>query len=365
MAIKVNNLGVEKYTIQINEGGEIVLNPGLTGSVTINGDVDIAGSLTAGSSTVIEREDLVIFDNTIRINAGETGPGVSLSTAGLIIDRGTRDDAFLFFDETKNTLRNGSSVPGAFKLQDATANESFSTYSYLSLYTSGVLTSGDDLYLVGTGNGVVTVTGTADYENKIWDYAGDGATIPEDTSQSDRLRRAGTFDDDVLVNVRGMIDYVASYHLYNYQDKIQRWPVGGIGEDLDPTYVSVEDSDKGDGTGDLDNKVNIVVGGNQIATFYSSRFEVENLRFNNDTITSNDINGSVVIQGTGTGQVKLNDFVNLTIQDDTALTAPVSGVTLYSKTIGDGGTGLYFKNQDDTTDEIISRNKALLYSIIF
>lgn len=365
MAIQVTKLGVDKYTIQINEGGEIVLNPGLTGSVTINGDVDIAGSLSAGSSTTIDKEDLVLYDNTITLNKGETGAGISVDIAGLIIDRGTRDDAHLFFDETKNTLRNGVSVPGAFKLQDATANEITSTWSYLSLYASGVLTSGDDLYLVGSGNGIVTVVGTADYENKIWNYAGNGATIPEDVSQSDRLSRAGTFDDDTLVNVRGLIDYVNSYHLYNFQDKIQRWPTGGVGEDLDPTYVSVEDSDKGDGTGDLDNKVNIVVGGNQIATFYSSRFEVENLRFNNDTITSNDINGSVVIQGTGTGQVKLNDFVNLTIQDDTALTAPLSGVTLYSKTIGDGGTGLYFKNQDNTTDEIISRNKALLYSIIF
>ena len=44
---------------------------------------------------------------------------------------------------------------------------------------------------------------------------------------------------------------------------------------------------------------------------------------------------------------------------------PAEGVTIYSKTLGDGGTGLFFKNQDGTTDEFVSRNKALLYSIIF
>ena len=44
---------------------------------------------------------------------------------------------------------------------------------------------------------------------------------------------------------------------------------------------------------------------------------------------------------------------------------PAEGVTLYSKALGDGGTGLFFINEDGTQDEFVSRNKALLYSIIF
>lgn len=354
MAIQVNKLGVEKYIIQINEGGEIIIDPGLTGSVTINSDVDIAGSLSAGSSTVIDREDLLIYDNTITINKGETGSGVSAGTAGFIIDRGTRDDAHLFFDESKNSTRSGASVAGAFVFQDATA--SVVNDALFSLYASGVLTSGEDLYLVGSGNGVVTVTGTVDYETKIWNYAGNGATIPEDLGNPDRLARAASFDDDTLVNVRGLIDYVSSYNLYNYQDRITAFNGAST-----PTYVLAEDTE----AGDTENKVSVVVNGSNIATFYSTRLEVENLRFAGPLITSNDINGTVVIQGTGTGQVQINDFMNLTVQDDTLLPAPADGVVLYSKPIADGGTGLYFKNQDGTQDEVISRNKALLYSIIF
>lgn len=360
MAIQVTKLGVEKYTIQIDEGGEIVFNPGLTGSVTINGNVDIAGSLSAGSSTIVDSEDLVVYDNTITINKGETGPGVSLNVAGIKIDRGTRDDAHLYFDETKTTIRAGGSVPGAFIFQDATATGS--NLALFSLYSSGVFTGGEDLYLVGTGTGKVTVSGTTNYESQIWNYAGNGATIPEDGSKSDRLARSAEFDDDTLVNVRGLIDYVASYHLYNFQDRIV-----ALSGDVTPTFVVAEDI----AAGDLENKVRVVVANTDIAEFFENRLEIQNLRLvgdsgsGNSTITSNSVNGNIILEGTGTGQVRVNDFFNLTIQNDVGLASPASGIVLYSKTLGDGGTGLYFKNQDGTTDEVISRNKALLYSIIF
>lgn len=361
MAIQVTKLGVDKYTIQINEGGEIILNPGLTGSLTINGNVDIAGALTAGSSTTVDTEDLVVFDNTITINKGETGSGVSATTAGLIIDRGTRDDAHLFFDESKTSIRAGASIPGAYIFQDATAN--VSNLALFSLYASGILTGGEDLVLIGSGtDGKVTVTGTVNYESQIWNYAGNGAVIPEDPTKSDRLARSAAFDDDTLLNVRGLIDYVASYHLYNFQDRIVATP-----GDVSPTYVLAQDI----AAGDLENKVDVVVANTNIAEFFQNRVQIQNLRLvgdsgsGNSTITSNSVNGNVILEGTGTGQVRVNDFFNLTIQNDVGLASPSSGVVLYSKTLGDGGTGLYFKNQDGTSDEVISRNKALLYSIIF
>lgn len=355
MAIQVNKIGVDEYTLEINSGGTLNLLTGLTGKININGDVDIGGSLTAGSSTSIEQEDLLIYDNTFTINKGETGPGVTLGTAGMIIDRGTRNDARLFFDESKNSIREGSSITGAFVLQDATAIPS--DLALFSVYAGGILTGGDDLYLVGTGNGLVKVTGTTDYEAQIWDYAGDGAEIPEDPSLPDRLRRNPTsFDDDTLVNVRAMIDYVNSWNLYNFADTIT-----ASASALTPTFVTAEDVE----AGDLQNRVRVVVNDAEIATFYETRVEIENLRFDGDTITSNDIDGFVKLQGTGDGVVQANDFFNLTVQDDTTLDAPTNGIYLYSKPEADGGTGLFFKNANDTSDEIISRNKALLYSIIF
>jgi hypothetical protein len=355
MAIQVNRIGVDEYTLQIDDGGTINLLTGLAGKVNINGNVDIAGSMTAGSSTAIESEDLLVYDNTFTLNKGETGAGISLNVAGMIIDRGTRDDVRLFFDETKSSLREGASVTGAFILQDATA--SGVTDSLMSVYSSGVLTGGTDLYLVGSGDGTVKVTGTTDYEAKIWDYAGDGAVIPEDGSRSDRLRRnPTTYDDDIMVNVRGMVDYVASYNLYNFQDTITASNFA-----LTPTFVRAEDVE----AGDLQNRVLVTVNDSEIAEFYENRVQIDNLRFQDDTITSNDTDGFVKLQGTGDGVVQSNDFFNLTEQDDTSLGIPADGVYLYAKPEADGGTGLFFKNSAETQDEIISRNKALLYSIIF
>jgi hypothetical protein len=355
MAIQVNKIGVDEYTLEINDGGTLNLFTGLEGQVNINGDVAIGGSLTAGSSTSIEQEDLLIYDNTFTINKGETGAGVSLTTAGMIIDRGTRNDARLFFDESKNSIREGASVTGAFVIQDQTAIPA--DLALFSMYAGGILTGGDDLYLVGTGDGLVKVTGTTDYEAKIWDYAGDGADIPEDPSRPDRLRVNPTsYDDDTLVNVRGLIDYVNSWNLYNFADTISASTAA-----ITPTFVTAEDVE----AGDLENRVRVVVNDASIATFYENRLEVDNLRFQDDTITSNDTDGFVKLQGTGDGVVQSNDFFNLTEQDDTSLGIPADGVYLYAKPEADGGTGLFFKNSAETQDEIISRNKALLYSIIF
>ena len=41
------------------------------------------------------------------------------------------------------------------------------------------------------------------------------------------------------------------------------------------------------------------------------------------------------------------------------------GLKLYVKTEEAGGTALYFVNSDTTQDELVSRNKAILYGFIF
>jgi len=51
--------------------------------VTIDGDLKVLGNTSTISST-----DTEIVDNTIVLNSGETGPGVSLNVSGIEIDRG-------------------------------------------------------------------------------------------------------------------------------------------------------------------------------------------------------------------------------------------------------------------------------------
>jgi len=43
---------------------------------------------------------------------------------------------------------------------------------------------------------------------------------------------------------------------------------------------------------------------------------------------------------------------------------PSGIVSMFAKSKGPGGTGIYFKD-DDTTDELVSRKKAITYGLIF
>jgi hypothetical protein len=75
-------------------------------------------------------------------------------------------------------------------------------------------------------------------------------------------------------------------------------------------------------------------------------------------------NGDVVISVDGTGQLKLNKVVS--IQDQVSSPASTAGYNkLYSSaTQAGGGSGLYFVNTS-TSDELVSKTKALAYSLIF
>jgi hypothetical protein len=333
------------YKLIIKEGGEIVFDVGNSGKITINGDLDVLGD-----TTTIGSSELIVEDNTITVNNGETGSGITLNTAGLIIDRGTQNNAWLFFDERLNTIRNGSTIQGSFVMQEATGDLS-------GLYVSSIRPEdGQDLYLLGDNAvGVVTVTGTTDYEKQLWLYS--GSDIATDPSEPDKL--IAPYDDDALLNIKGLRDYIRSYTTYNFQDRI----ITGVST---PTSVIVVDQEDDP----LEtSRIRFTVDGTEIVTLYENRLVVESLVFNDDTISVINVNGDLILKGnnptspTG-GDVQIDDHLNFTIQSDLA-SPPTEGVTVYSKTLGDGGTGLFFVNEDGTTDEFVSRNKALLYSIIF
>ena len=89
-------------------------------------DVVIKGNLTVeGVTTTINSENLTVEDNIIVVNKGERGHGVSRYASGLEIDRGTADNLFIGFDETRDKL-----VTGLIK--DETA-ESFSKLNEIAV----------------------------------------------------------------------------------------------------------------------------------------------------------------------------------------------------------------------------------------
>lgn len=336
---KVTQYGVDLYKIGVNPGGVVEFNLN-GGAVRINGDLNVIGATTSIGAT-----ELIVDDNTITINNGETGAGVTLDTAGIIIDRGTLPNVELIFDENKSFLDSatGTIKSGSFTLETDAGD-------LVGLYTNSIKTTdNNDLYLISEGTGVVSVTGTVDYEKQIWAYT--GANISFNGVTPDKL--AVPSDTDILVNVQALKDYVRDYHLYNYQTKISSPSPEG------DTEVEVFDT----GAGDPVSKAAIKVDNNVVVEIFASQTNIEEIKIQDNAISPLSTNANLILQGNGTGSVQVPTPLNL--MKDTDPTAPADGVKLYSKTEADGGTGLFFINEVGTNDEIISRNKALLYSIIF
>ena len=75
-------------------------------------------------------------------------------------------------------------------------------------------------------------------------------------------------------------------------------------------------------------------------------------------------NGDIVLAPDGTGTVKV-ESAEIALDRLTAdPTAQADYNLLYHKTEGSGGTGLYFKTSS-TSDELVSKSKAIVYGIIF
>lgn len=71
------------------------------------------------------------------------------------------------------------------------------------------------------------------------------------------------------------------------------------------------------------------------------------------------------ISGTVGDTLVVNSILNIANKLSVPPT-PIGQVSLYSTNVpGTGGTGLYFVNTEGTNDELISKTKAILYSLIF
>lgn len=350
MAERYNRIGADKYTIEVNDAGEIVLDTGNTGAVKITGDLDVFGT-----TTTVESTEVAIGDKTFTINKNETVGGIKdlldgyNRAAGIIISRGPGElvDARIFYDEDLDGYDSGGVDPGAFYF-------GLGNGEYKGIHTSSIITdTNEDLYLIGQGTGTVTVTGVTNYERQVFLY--DNPTDLTDLEINFSAGPVQAGKNDALVSAKSLVEYVDSYHTNFFQPKIQK----------DDSKVEIFDID----TGDDDSKVEITIDGSTYTTFFDSRVELGNLRILSDpgdvgVITSNGINTAIRLRGSGTGQVEIDGYQNFLLESDPA-DPPSEGITLYSKALGDGGTGLYFTNQDGTQDEFVSRNKALLYSIIF
>jgi hypothetical protein len=326
------------YSIRTSEGGNIVLDTG-----TGIGEVRITGNLLVeGDTLTVSAENLNVNDNVIILNYGETGAGVSLRYSGVQVDRGSLTPASIVYDDNDDTWIFANGSP-----------ESSWNYSDSKIRTKEIVTNPDtddgDLILIGSGTGVVKVVGTINYEQQI------------------------THDDDIP-NKKYVDDAIQSSP--TYQIKSPDGAGAGSGDTrviiADANVTPNIDSQPGslsafnDQTGFTtygESAVNVVVDGKLNSQFYPNRAVIQSFEFLNNEITNDDTNANIYIRTQGTGKLQTNYAMQL--EKISATPAYVlDSVLLYAGEPSIATTGVYFVNSS-RSGELINKNKALLFSMIF
>ena len=111
-----------------------------------------------------------------------------------------------------------------------------------------------------------------------------------------------------------------------------------------------------------------IAGGSNINTAVSEP-DTATINLNNDlinitSITSDSSNSNLTLTANGTGSVTINNILTFSSNASTPTAGSITKV--YSKTVGSGGTGVFFVNStvdSGTEGELISKKKARAYAI--
>jgi hypothetical protein len=346
--LKVNG----DYNIRAGDGAKITLD---TGPAVSGGSVRITGDLVVeGETLTISTTNLTISDNIVKLNQGEVGPGVSLIYSGIEVERGNTSSStpqnnasFLYDESTDSWILAHGAAPGPF-------NFDASSLRLKQILTNSTTDSGD-LTLIGTGTGVVKVFGTTAYELQVTH----DDDIPNKKFVDDAIQNNPTFqiiapqsqdtkvviaDKEITPNTSGQAGSLAYFTATT-------------------SYNTFGES-----------AVSIIVDNALIGQFYSNRLEVGDLEIGGG-LDRNEIssragltNENIFIRTQGTGKL----HTNYAMQFEKIGTTPSyvsDNVLLYAAGLGAGTTGIYFVNDStDTvkqTGELISKNKALVFSMLF
>lgn len=97
---------------------------------------------------------------------------------------------------------------------------------------------------------------------------------------------------------------------------------------------------------------------------YEDRFELPEVRIVGSIIETTVSNQDMVISSPGTGVVQVDDTLHIR-QAVSVPSQPADGNKLYMQTESYGQTGMFFVNAQGTRDELISKNRSILYSMLF
>ena len=334
------------YNIRAGDGAKITLD---TGPAASGGSVRVTGDLVVEGQTLnVAAANLNITDNIIKINDGETGAGITLVYSGLEVERGSLSNASLLYDETADTwLIANNSAPGPFNYDE-------SNLRLRRIYTNPTTDDGD-LTLIGTGSGVVKVFGTTAYELQV--------------THDDDLPNKKYVDDSILNN--------PTFQIVAPQGQDTRVIIADkeITPDISTTAGSLTYFTAQTGYPNIgESSVSVIVDNALVGQFFNNRLEISDLELgggvdSNEITTKNGItNLNIFVRTQGTGKLQTNYAIQL--EKIGVTPAYVSNnILVYGDSPGVGTSGVWFVNDSaeaaKQNGELISKNKALVFSMIF
>lgn len=149
----VNNLNTDLLiTNKINASANITLQ---SSTVYIDGDLQVGGNSTAVSKT-----DLEVTDNLITLNKGESGAGVTLTYAGIEVDRGSEATVAIRYNETVDKWQVTNDGSSYANVHTVSADENPTLGSNLDVDTFSILSESTD-YVKFDSNLAVRYTSVA------------------------------------------------------------------------------------------------------------------------------------------------------------------------------------------------------------
>lgn len=323
------------YRVKVQDSGTITLDTGSNvGTVFITGNL-----IVQGESTTVNTTNLSIEDNIILLNNGETGIGITEGTSGLEIDRGALSNAQFVFDENVSHYDPlvETDVDGTFVFK--TKDDVLSGIQLNSITTLGTT---DLVFDMRNTSNILAVKNSdaSTYANRLGVVL---ATV------------APTAEDNYIPNKKFILGYTASGSVTPGVADVDKIYTGhGIPTTIDSEVLTSTSS------------VQFLIRSNgllnQRAVITASGLSVDDVNLFGHTITSSGAYNLVLTANTN--EVEVNAVLNL---DDQAGTPSATGgkTKVFSKAIvGPGKSGLFFAN-NTTADELVAKNRALLFSMLF
>jgi hypothetical protein len=345
--VKVQN---GNYRISVPQGRTITLDVGkdpnlYPGKVIVTGDLEVQGIYSTLMTEVV-----TVKDNILVLNKAESGSNPYLtgnfnsgleiqrgSTAGSTNQSGFGNSLFLYRNHSDSVDTTFNRTPGSWSAEDGNGN-------LIGIRTSNISAGGGNLYLLGGpgGNiatGIVSTRGVTNYERLVFDYSAYDASVGPITVGADL---------NAIPNVKGVLDCIQSAFTYQSANNITDFDTSVTVADLsstgNPSVITFK----------VDNNLKAFIDGSG-TTF-------DNIKIYANTIAS--LNSNNIVLAPVTKTIQASGWMLYENQTSTP-SASASGTYVYSNaTIGAGKTGLYLVNTT-VSDELVSKKRALLFSMIF